>query len=84
MTVKNIIRENDVGSYNKLMKIKDKKKEEKLSDREIEDLMSHSSYKRHKGAMKQVREWKKRKKGTGRREQQHQFLIISIKGLKKH
>lgn len=56
MTVKRILRENDVGSYNKLMKIKENnKKSEKLSEREIEELMSHSSYKRHKGAMKQVR-----------------------------
>ena len=55
MTVKHILRENDVGSYNKLIKMKNKKKDEKLSDREIEELMSHSSYKRHKGAMKQVK-----------------------------
>jgi uncharacterized protein YktA (UPF0223 family) len=55
MTVKRILRENDVGSYKKLMKIKNKKKNEKLSERELEELMSHSSYKRHKGAMKQVK-----------------------------
>lgn len=55
MRVKDVLRENDVEKYNKLMKIKDKKNSEKLSERELKELMSHSSYKRHKGALKQVR-----------------------------
>lgn len=55
MRVKDILRESDVGNYNKLKKIKDKKRNEQLSEHEIESLMSHSSYKRHKGAIKQVK-----------------------------
>lgn len=55
MRVKDVLRENDVNNYNKLMKIKNKKKSEKLSERDLKDLMSHSSYVRHKGAMKQVK-----------------------------
>lgn len=64
MRVENILKEKDVGSYNKLMNIKEKRKRnksknqnknEKLSERDLEELMSHSSYKRHKGAMKQVK-----------------------------
>lgn len=55
MRVKDVLKENDIGNYNKLMKIKSKKKNEKLSERDIRELMSHSSYKRHKGAIKQVK-----------------------------
>ncbi len=55
MLVKDILRENHIDNYNKLQKIKDTEKNQKLSEREIEELMSHSSYKRHKGAIKQVK-----------------------------
>ncbi|WP_202905395.1 hypothetical protein [Clostridium botulinum] len=55
MRLKDVLRENDVGNYNRLMKIKDKKNSDKLSEREIKELMSHSSYKRHKGALRQVK-----------------------------
>lgn len=55
MRVKDVLRETDVGNYKKLMEMKDKKKNEKLSERDIRDLMSHSSYVRHKGAIKQVK-----------------------------
>ena len=44
-----------IGSNNDVDNLKDKKKNEKLSEREIEELMSHSAYKRHKGAIKQVK-----------------------------
>jgi len=49
MQTKKIANDNDVGN------LKDKKKNEKLNEREIEELMSHSAYKRHKGAIKQVK-----------------------------
>ncbi|MBC2456141.1 hypothetical protein [Clostridium beijerinckii] len=55
MRVKDVLKESDTKSYNKLMKMKDKNKNEKLSESDIKDLMSHSSYKRHKGAIKQVK-----------------------------
>ena len=55
MRVKDVLREKDIDKYNKLMKIKDKKNSEKLNERELKELMRHSSYKRHKGAIKQVR-----------------------------
>ncbi len=55
MRVKDVLRENDIESYDKLIKIKNKNNNEKLSESDIKDLMSHSSYKRHKGAMKQVK-----------------------------
>ncbi len=55
MRVKDVLKEKDVGNYNKLMKIKNEKKSEKLSEHDIRELMSHSSYKRHKGAIKQVK-----------------------------
>ncbi|NRT90107.1 hypothetical protein [Clostridium beijerinckii] len=55
MRVKDVLRENDIGNYKKLMEMKDKKKNEKLNERDIRELMSHSCYKRHKGAIKQVK-----------------------------
>lgn len=56
MKDKDILREKDVGNHNKVKDIKNKKKtNEKLSEHDIEELMSHSSYKRHKGAVKQVK-----------------------------
>lgn len=54
MRVKDILKERDPKLYERLESIK-KKKKEKLSERDIEELMSHSSYRRHKGAMKQVK-----------------------------
>jgi len=58
MRVKDVLKENDVDNYDKLMKLKNKNKSEKLSERDIKELMSHSSYARHKGAIKQVKWWK--------------------------
>jgi len=55
MLVKDILRENHIDSYDKLQKVKDTERDHKLSEREIKELMSHSSYKRHKGAIKQSR-----------------------------
>lgn len=49
MQTKKDEKEHDVGT------LEDKKKNEKLSEREIEELMSHRAYKRHKGAIKQVK-----------------------------
>ncbi|AGK95394.1 hypothetical protein [Clostridium pasteurianum] len=55
MRIGDILRENDVGNYNKLMKVRDKKKYRDLNESDIKELMSHSTYRRHKGAIKQVR-----------------------------
>ncbi len=55
MRVKDVLKENDIGNYNRLVKMKNNKKNEKLSEHDIRELMSHSSYKRHKGAIKQVK-----------------------------
>lgn len=55
MKVGDILKEKDTDSYNKLRKIKDKEKDNKLSEHDIKELMYHSSYKRHKGALKQVK-----------------------------
>lgn len=55
MKVKDVLKENDTNNYNKLMKMKDEGKNEKLSEHDIRELMSHSCYKRHKGAIKQVK-----------------------------
>lgn len=55
MKIGDVLRENDVGNYNKLEKMKDRRKSNNLSERDIKELMSHSSYKRHKGAIKQVK-----------------------------
>lgn len=53
MKVRDILREKDIGNYNRIIKIE--KTNENLSERGIGNLMSHSYYKRHKGAIKQVR-----------------------------
>ncbi|GEP65777.1 hypothetical protein CBE01nite_35450 [Clostridium beijerinckii] len=55
MRVKDVLRETDIVNYKKLMEMNNKKKSEKLSERDIRELMSHSSYTRHKGAIKQVK-----------------------------
>lgn len=63
ITIKEFLIETDINIYNKLTRIKNKKTKnkfknkkisEKLSQRDIEELMGHSSYKRHKGAYRQV------------------------------
>lgn len=54
MKIERILKERDRKLYEKLESIK-KKKQEKLSEHDIKELMSHSSYKRHKGAIKQVK-----------------------------
>ncbi|GCD13302.1 hypothetical protein [Clostridium tagluense] len=55
MKIKDILIESDSSSYIKLVSIKSEKKSEKLSECDIKELMSHSCYRRHKGAMKQVK-----------------------------
>lgn len=54
MKIKEILKEIDPKLYKRLESMK-KKKKEKLSERDIKELMYHSSYKRHKGAIKQVK-----------------------------
>lgn len=63
ITLKEYLLETDIHTYKKIIeifqiknnKVKRKKVDEKLNEYEIQQLMSHSSYKRHKGAIKQVR-----------------------------
>lgn len=55
MRIGDILRENDVCGYNRLMKIKYEKKYRDLDESDIKELMYHSTYRRHKGAIKQVR-----------------------------
>lgn len=55
MKIGDMLRQSDLGNYDKLAKIKDKRKSDNLSERDIKELMSHSSYRRHKGAIKQVK-----------------------------
>lgn len=55
MKIKDILRENDVGTYNKLLKFKNIRKINQLNENDVKELMYHSTYKRHKGAIKQVR-----------------------------
>lgn len=63
ITLKEYLLETDINTYKNITKIfqlkatkaKRKKIDEKLNEYDIQQLMSHSSYKRHKGAMKQVR-----------------------------
>lgn len=55
MSIENIVKENQPDSYKKLKKIRSENKE-KLSEKDIKELMNHSSYKRsRRGAIKQVR-----------------------------
>lgn len=54
MIIEDILKARDPRLYKRLKSIK-KEKKEKLSERDIKELMFHSSYKRHKGAIKQVR-----------------------------
>lgn len=54
MEISRIIKEKQPGEYSKL-KQHSKHTEEKLTKRDIKELMSHSSYKRQSGAIRQVR-----------------------------
>lgn len=55
MSIGRVIKENQQDSYKKLNKIRNDNRE-KLSEREIKELMHHSSYRRgSRGAIKQVR-----------------------------
>jgi len=51
MNGKDELKEKDVGTRNK----REEKPKEKLSEEDIKELMGHAAYKRHKGAIKQVR-----------------------------
>lgn len=52
MRIKDILKEKQPGTYSKLHS----KKEEKLTEKDIKELMSHSAYKRSSsGAIRQVR-----------------------------
>lgn len=52
MRIKDILKENQPGIYGKLHY----EKEEKLTMRDLKKLMSHSSYKRCSGAIRQVKQ----------------------------
>ena len=55
MSIERIIKENQPDNYEKLNGIRNKKKEN-LSERDLKELMNHSSYRRsRRGAIKQVR-----------------------------
>lgn len=56
MSIGRIIKENYPKSYEKLNKIRSENKKEKLIEKDIKELMHHSSYRRgSRGAIKQVR-----------------------------
>ena len=56
MNIGRIIQENNPKSYEKLRKIRSENKKENLTERDIKELMHHSSYRRSRqGAIKQVR-----------------------------
>lgn len=56
MNIGEIIKVNNPKSYKKLRKIRRKNKNENLTERDIKELMHHSSYRRsRRGAIKQVR-----------------------------
>ncbi|MDU2266680.1 hypothetical protein [Clostridium celatum] len=55
MSIGRVLKENQPDSYKKLNKIRNDNKKE-LSERDIKELMHHSSYRRSsRGAIKQVR-----------------------------
>lgn len=55
MSIGRVLKENQPDSYKKLNKIRNDNRE-KLSEKDIKDLMHHSSYRRgSRGAIKQVR-----------------------------
>lgn len=54
MKIGELLRENQLSTYEKLNnKQKKKNKEIKLNTKDIEELMKHDSYSRHRGAMRQ-------------------------------
>ena len=56
MNIGRLIQENNPKSYEKLRKIRSENKKENLTERDIKELMHHSSYRRsRRGAIKQVR-----------------------------
>ena len=56
MKIGTFIKENQPDSYKKLKRNKSKNKKENLTEKDIKELMHHSSYKRsRRGAIKQVR-----------------------------
>lgn len=56
MRIGNIVKDTQTKEYKKLKSISNKKKIQNLSERDLKDLMSHSSYRRGKhGAIKQVK-----------------------------
>lgn len=65
ITLKEYLIETDINTYKKIIKnfrinsheAKRKKSDEKLSEYDLQQLMSHSSYKRHKGAIRQVNQY---------------------------
>ncbi|SCJ09234.1 Uncharacterised protein [uncultured Clostridium sp.] len=56
MNIGTFIKENQPESYKKLRDIASRSKKENLTEKDIKELMHHSSYKRsRRGAIKQVR-----------------------------
>lgn len=56
MSIGRIIKENYPESYEMLRKIRSENKKENLTEKDIKELMHHSSYRRsRRGAIKQVR-----------------------------
>ncbi len=56
MNIGRFIKENQPESYKKLRDIVSRSKKENITEKEIKELMHHSSYRRSKrGAIKQVR-----------------------------
>ncbi|WP_279022278.1 hypothetical protein [Intestinibacter bartlettii] len=57
MTIREILKESQPDHYRKLVKKHSNKKPEKLTEKEIKELMRHSSYKRGAGgAIRQVKQ----------------------------
>lgn len=57
MTIREILKESQPDYYRKLVKKHSKKKPEKLTEKEIKELMGHSAYKRGAGgAIRQVKQ----------------------------
>ena len=56
MNIGRFIKENQPDSYKKLKNMKSENKKKNLTEKDIKELMHHSSYKRsRRGAIKQVR-----------------------------
>lgn len=56
MNIGTFIKENQPDSYKKLKNMKSENKKKNLTEKDIKELMHHSSYKRsRRGAIKQVR-----------------------------